>query len=136
MKNSYDDTRSLGFDYYHKDRADALNSSVYVCRSPRQDPPRPPHISPLPKLYAFHSFCPPCPHLSQQLRAPVDHGAQDLCRHDDAKGVGVKHHIASHQADVAKLFCQLAVLLVGQGLGVAGGDRVWVGIQDLAMVTG
>lgn len=50
-------------------------------------------------------------HLPQQLAAPVDHAAQDLCRHDDAVGVGVDDHVTRHQADVAKLLAELPALL-------------------------
>lgn len=46
-------------------------------------------------------------HLPEQLAAPVDHAAQDLCCHHDAVRIGVDGDVTRHQADIHKLLSQL-----------------------------
>ncbi len=54
--------------------------------------------------------------LAHNLRAAVQHRPQNLRRHDEARRVRVDSDVAGHQANVAELLEQVAVLLVGQRL--------------------
>ena len=48
--------------------------------------------------------------LAGDLRSSVEHGPQDLGRHDEAGGRRVDGHVPGDEADVGKLFVELAVL--------------------------
>ena len=54
--------------------------------------------------------------VPDQAGPPVQHGAQNLGRHDDAARVGVDAHIPGHKADVRELLGQLPEFLVAQRL--------------------
>ena len=70
-------------------------------------------------------------HLAHDFGAAVQHGAQDLGGHDQTAGGGVDGDVARHQADVAELSFEVAVLLVAEGLDGAGVDDALVALEAL-----
>jgi len=54
--------------------------------------------------------------FAHNLRAAVQHGAQNLGRHHQARRTGIDRHVTRHQADIVELGGKLTVLLVRQGL--------------------
>lgn len=42
-------------------------------------------------------------YLSDNLAALVQHASENLCGHDQARGIGVDGDVTSHQADILKL---------------------------------
>lgn len=60
--------------------------------------------------------------LTHDFGSTVQHGSQNLCRHDQARGTGVDGNISCHQTNIAKLLQKLSVLLVRQGLDRTGVD--------------
>lgn len=54
--------------------------------------------------------------INKSLRSSVEHGPQDLCSHDETRGLRRYLNITCDQTNVVKSRLELAELLVGQGL--------------------
>lgn len=69
-------------------------------------------------------------HFLENLGASVEHSAENLGGHDEARGIRAERDVAGHQADVLELLAELSVLLVAQRLQ-------WRGVDDsLAVAEG
>lgn len=60
--------------------------------------------------------------FTHDFGSTIQHGSQNLCRHDQARRAGVDGHISCHQTNIAKLLQKLSILLVTQGFDGTGVD--------------
>ena len=70
----------------------------------------------MPQAHAAHLVEDDPLDLAHDLRAAVEHRAENLGGHHEARGVDVDGHVARHQPHVAKLLLELAVLLIRERL--------------------
>ena len=54
--------------------------------------------------------------VADDVRAVVQHGAEDFRRHDQTRGLGFQLNVAGYQTDIAKCLLEISELLVGQHL--------------------
>ena len=54
--------------------------------------------------------------VSDDVTAVVQHGPENLGRHDEAGRLGIDLNVASDEADIAERVLEVSKLLVGQGL--------------------
>lgn len=81
-----------------------------------------PHNSSLTILHVMNLIKYNPSNLLDHLGTPVEHGPEDLGRHDQACGIRLERHITRHQPDICELLAELPVLLVAQGLERGGVD--------------